>query len=445
MNRNISLVILDDDPTGTQTVHDVNVYTSYDRNAIESGMGEGPGMFFLLTNSRAFSAEKTERIHKQIGRDVMTAAKRCGRDFIIVSRGDSTLRGHWPLETDALTDALEEGGLHIDGQILCPFFPEGGRITKGDVHYVREKGALIPAGDTEFARDATFGYRSSNLKEYVEEKTKGRIKAEEVISVSLEDLRRDSEQVKKKLTKMNGGVMIVNAETYDDLEVFCGALWEAMDEGRHYVMRTAAAVPKVLGGVTDIPCLEGSELVNRGKNGGLVVVGSHVKKSTEQLGLLLKLEGTVPIELNSDLVVRPELLKQECSRAVRECEKAISAGRTAVLYTKRKLLAPENMTEEEKLALSTRIADAVTDCVASISKRPAFVIAKGGITSSEVGRVALDIKKAVVMGQAAPGVPVWKPTKSSRYVGAPYIIFPGNVGESETLSDIVKKLQNALK
>lgn len=92
-----------------------------------------------------------------------------------------------------------------------------------------------------------------------------------------------------------------------DLEVFCGALWEAMDEGRHYVMRTAAAVPKVLGGVTDIPCLEGSELVNRGKNGGLVVVGSHVKKSTEQLELLLKLEGTVPIELNSDLVVRPEL------------------------------------------------------------------------------------------------------------------------------------------
>lgn len=81
------------------------------------------------------------------------------------------------------------GEVKVDGEILCPFFLEGGRVTIDNVHYVKEGNILIPAGMTEFAKDQSFGYQSSDLTEYVEEKTNGRYKKEDCITISLEELR----------------------------------------------------------------------------------------------------------------------------------------------------------------------------------------------------------------------------------------------------------------
>ena len=58
---------------------------------------------------------------------------------------------------------------------------------------------------------------------------------------------------------------------------------------------------------------------------------------------------------------------------------------------------------------------------------------KGGITSSDVGTKALAVKKARVLGQIQPGIPVWQTGAESRFPGTPYVIFPGNVGEDGTL------------
>lgn len=53
------------------------------------------------------------------------------------------------------------------------------------------------------------------------------------------------------------------------------------------MIRSAAALPKVLGGVKDIPLLKRDQMVNENnKNGGIIIVGSHVKKTTRQLELL---------------------------------------------------------------------------------------------------------------------------------------------------------------
>ena len=149
-----NLVVLDDDPTGVQTVHDVSVYTDWEEESIRNGFEEKEAMFLILTNSRSFSVEETTKVHQDIAARVAKVARELGQDFMIISRGDSTLRGHYPLETQLLADGLTKNkGAGVDGEIICPFFPEGGRYTMDNIHYVKEQDNLVPAGMTEFARD----------------------------------------------------------------------------------------------------------------------------------------------------------------------------------------------------------------------------------------------------------------------------------------------------
>ena len=438
------LVVLDDDPTGVQTVHDVSVYTDWEEESIRNGFEEKEAMFFILTNSRSFSVEETTKVHQDIAARVAKVARELGQDFMIISRGDSTLRGHYPLETQLLADGLTKNeGVVIDGEIICPFFPEGGRYTMDNIHYVKEQDNLVPAGMTEFARDKTFGYKSSDLTEYVEEKTEGKYHKEECITISLDELNAlDVQGIKDKLmSAQNMAKIIVNAVSYADLKVFCAALVLAMKAGKHYMARTAAAFTKVMGRISDQPLLGRAQLEGDTKNGGIVLIGSHVKKTTDQLNCLKKLDGQADfMEFQVNTVFEENGLEKEVERTVKAAEEKILSGRTVVIYTSRQLLAPENMTPEEKLQISVKISNAVTSIIGKLSVKPKFIIAKGGITSSDVGTKALRVKKARVMGQVKKGIPVWMTGEESKFPGMPYIIFPGNVGEVSTLKEIVEEL-----
>ena len=433
------LVVLDDDPTGVQTVHDVSVYTDWEEESIGSGFEEKESMFFILTNSRSFSIEETTKVHQDIAERVKKVAWEKGQDFMLISRGDSTLRGYYPLETQILADGL--GG--VDGEIICPFFPEGGRYTMDNIHYVKEQDNLVPAGMTEFAKDKTFGYKSSDLTEYVEEKTEGKYKKEDCITVSLEELNAlDVQGIKDKLMAARDmAKIIVNAVSYADLKVFCAALVLAMKDGKRYMARTAAAFTKVLGRVSNQPLLERKQLEGETKNGGIVLIGSHVKKTTDQLNCLKELGGQADfMEFQVNTVFEENGLEKEAEKTVKAAEEKILSGRTVVIYTSRRLLAPENMTTEEKLQISVKISNAVTSIIGKLSVKPKFIIAKGGITSSDVGTKALQVKKARVIGQVKKGIPVWMTGAESKFPGMPYIIFPGNVGEVSTLKEIVEEL-----
>ena len=438
------LVVLDDDPTGVQTVHDVSVYTDWEEESIRNGFEEKEAMFFILTNSRSFSVEETTKVHQDIAARVAKVARELGQDFMIISRGDSTLRGHYPLETQLLADGLTKNeGVVIDGEIICPFFPEGGRYTMDNIHYVKEQDNLVPAGMTEFARDKTFGYKSSDLTEYVEEKTEGKYHKEDCITISLDELNAlDVQGIKDKLrSAQNMAKIIVNAVSYADLKVFCAALVLAMKAGKHYMARTAAAFTKVMGRISDQPLLGRAQLEGDTKNGGIVLIGSHVKKTTDQLNCLKELDGQADfMEFQVNTVFEENGLEKEVERTVKAAEEKILSGRTVVIYTSRQLLAPENMTPEEKLHISVKISNAVTSIIGKLSVKPKFIIAKGGITSSDVGTKALRVKKARVMGQVKKGIPVWMTGEESKFPGMPYIIFPGNVGEVSTLKEIVEEL-----
>lgn len=434
------IIVLDDDPTGVQTVNGVNVYTDWTEASIADGFSEVNRMFFVLTNSRAFTVEKTRAEHKKIAERILSAARRFNKKFMVISRSDSTLRGHYPLETETLRETFELNGHKIDGEILMPFFKEGGRLTIDDVHYVKEGDKLIPAGETEFARDRTFGYTQSDLKKYIEEKTRGRYKAADVVSISLEELRAgDVDDIADKLRRVaDFNKVIVNATEYDDVKMFAAALERAMSDGKNFLFRTAAAFPKIIDGIEDRPLLTAAELLTDNSNGGLIIVGSHVQKTTAQLNELKSVEGLKFIEFDIRTVFDDEKLAVEVQRIVDESGKCIAHGQTAVIFTTRQLITLPN--EEASLNLSVKISAALTSIVDRLTVRPRFLIAKGGITSSDVGTIGLHVKKALVLGQAAPGIPVWRLGNESKFPGMSYIIFPGNVGAVDTLKNIVATL-----
>lgn len=435
------IIVLDDDPTGVQTVNGIHVYTDWTEESIAAGFAEENRMFFILTNSRAFQTAQTAEEHRTIAARVAAEARRTGKEFMLISRSDSTLRGHYPLETVTLARTLEESGERIDGEVLMPFFKEGGRFTIGDVHYVQEGAELTPAGDTEFARDKTFGYTSSDMKEYIEEKTQGAFRAADVVSISLDDLRamRVDVIIKQLMAVTDFRKVIVNAVDYVDVKVFAIAMIRAMKAGKHFLFRTAAAWTKVIGGVTDKPLLRRDELVVPGNaNGGLIIIGSHVKKTTEQFEKLRELDAVKFVEFNHLLVLDTPRLEAELQRIIRETEDAIRHGMTVAVYTGRKRF--DAGSEEESLRVSVQISDALTSIVRRLSVQPAFLIAKGGITSSDVGTKGLSVRRALVLGQVAPGIPVWQTGAESKFPGMSYIIFPGNVGAAETLRDVAAML-----
>ncbi|MBQ8590978.1 MAG: hydroxyacid dehydrogenase [Firmicutes bacterium] len=438
------IVVLDDDPTGVQTVHDISVYTGWDLDSIREGFAEEGKLFYILTNSRGLTVAQTTQVHEEIARRVAQVSRETGKDFILMSRSDSTLRGHYPLEPRLLKDIVEEEtGMTIDGEVMCPFFKEGGRFTIDDVHYVKYGDELVPAGETEFAKDKTFGYKASDIKEYIEEKTGGEFKATDVTSISLEDIRRlNIDKIVDQLMNVNGfNKIVVNAIDYVDVKIFCVALYRAMAQGKHFMFRTAAAIVKEIGGISSQPLLTRAQMITKEtKNGGVIVVGSHTEKTTRQLEELKKIPGIVSIEFDSDLVLDDEKFAEETKRVRRLIEETIAGGKTAVAYTRRKLLVIENDTKEDALVRSVKISDAVQSLVGELTVEPSFVIAKGGITSSDVGTKALRVRRANVMGQIRPGIPVWQTRSESKFPNTPYVIFPGNVGEDVTLREAAEIL-----
>ncbi len=155
-------VVLDDDPTGTQTVHDLPVLTEWPVEALAEELERVP-VFYVLTNSRALDAPGAVALAREIGANLREAARRTRRTIAVASRSDSTLRGHFPSEVDALARALHGDEAARACYVLTPYFAEGGRFTIDDIHYVLQGETLVPAAQTEFARDKVFGYRSSHL------------------------------------------------------------------------------------------------------------------------------------------------------------------------------------------------------------------------------------------------------------------------------------------
>ncbi len=431
------VVALDDDPTGTQTVHGIDVLTEWSVPTLVDALAGAPAAFYILTNSRALPTGEAVALAQSVGANLAEAARQTGRDVCVISRSDSTLRGHYPAEVDAVQDALARGlDVQFHGQVIAPFFYDGGRLTAGDVHYVREGDTLVPAAQTEFARDAAFGYRASNLRDWVAEKTGGRVAATAVQAIGLEDIRQGGpERVAKLFCEAPvGSVTIVNAVSERDIEVAALGALRAEAAGRRFVYRTAASFVRARAGIPQRGLLTAQELVGGSTGGGLVVVGSYIQKSSAQLTHLLALPQVVGVELNVADILAGQA-DAAAARAAQAGNEALAGGGVAVVYTSRGLVTGANA--EASLAIGHAVSDALIRVVRLIERRPRFVVAKGGITSSDTATQGLGIRRARVLGQILPGVPVWQAGVESRWPGVPYIVFPGNVGGPEAMATVV--------
>ena len=431
------IVILDDDVMGTQSVHDIAVLMDWSVDALRTELETDSRAFFVVTNARTMPESQARAVNSFITRNLWEAAQRADVDFSIVSRLDSTLRGHFPAEMQAIESSLER---KPDGWIVAPLFLEGGRYTIDDTQYVLDGEQLMPVGDTEFASDPTFAFTSSNLQGWVEEKTEGEVPAEAVVSVSIDDLRLGGpERVAAILSALpSGDVCAVNGASNRDMEVFVQGMLEVEASGRRFLFRAAASFIKALLGQSERPLLTPEDMGMDGGGGILVIVGSHVPRTTQQLSHLLNHTDAIGVEANVSHMLSDTARQPEIDRTIYAAEVALSKGSNAVLYTSRDLA--EGRSADHSLAIGHQVSQAVSEIVAGIDVRPRCIIVKGGATSYAVATKALNVQRAWSPGQAAPGVPAWILGDETLHPGLPCIIFPGNVGNEDALTSLVKRL-----
>lgn len=430
---NEKVVVLDDDPTGTQTVHGIPVLTTWGVEELEQEFLNDLPAFYVLTNTRAILPNAARNLTLALSQNLREARKRTGQSFTLISRSDSTLRGHFPLELEALEEGLET---RFDAWLLIPFFEAGGRITINDIHYVRTHEKLVPVAETEFAKDGTFGFKSSNLREWVEEKTKSRVKAKDVQTISLEDIRT-GKTLEQLLSWPKGCVGIVNLEVNSDLETFVQGLRQAEGRGKRYLYRTAASFVAAKAGIKSKPLLAKEDLQLSSENGGLIIVGSYVQKSSEQLAELLRVPGVQGLELKTEVLL-DERRDQELASVSSRLNQLLQNREEVVVYTSRILVTGQDASSS--LIIGQQVSESLVQLVQSLNVQPRYLIAKGGITSSDIATKGLSVKRAMVEGQILPGVPVWRLGEESHFPVLCYIVFPGNVGTKESLAQIVQLL-----
>lgn len=440
------LLVLDDDPTGSQCVAHVDIAFKEEPEIPATVLREPGSTCFVLMNSRALAETdaiaKNRRILEGVLADGVEASQ-----LHVVSRSDSTLRGHVLAEPNVLADVLAEHGVEMDGFLFCPAMIEAGRFTRDDVHYATVQGVAVEAGDTDFAQDATFGYRESNLRRFLEERSDGRVKAGEVASIGLDDIREGGvDRVEEILASVSGRQwVVVNATEYEDMEVVTEALARREAAGRHFITRCGPSFVRPLSGQKGAVVLGEDDIVidpTRTPH-GLVVVGSHVGLTTRQLEAVQRRGELVEFELEVGRLLDEATREQHLSDIIDRLSAQLVSD-DCVVYTSRTLVSTQD--KDESLQIARTVSDAVVEVVRRVAEtRPAWVVAKGGITSHEVAAKGLGISHAEVQGQFFPGqVSLFTARQApTDTIGVPYVVFPGNVGGDEALADVVERLVGA--
>lgn len=435
------IIVLDDDPTGSQTVHSCLLLTRWDVDTLCRGLTDSVPIFFILTNTRALPPEIAAEVTRTVCRHLKGAIAQVGiTDYLVVSRSDSTLRGHYPLETDVIATELGP----FDAHFLVPAFLEGGRITRDSQHYLLVGGQPVPVHETEFARDSVFGYHHSYLPDYVAEKTQGRIPATAVERFVLADVR-NPETLLSRLTQLRGNVCgVVDAESQADLDQFAAAVLQVASQGKRFLFRSAASLLTALAQLPPQPTPpEAMATYCRSGRYGAVLVGSHVRKTTEQLTALLEEPAVSPIEvpvarLRDSAAAEPDIINEVLAAV----DQAIAREKTPVIFTSREELTFADAAT--RLAFGQRVSEVLMAIVQQLPADLRYLISKGGITSNDVLSQGLNLATVRLLGQVIPGCSVVRTgADHPRFPELPVVLFPGNVGDREALRTVYHRFQGS--
>jgi uncharacterized protein YgbK (DUF1537 family) len=437
--HNLLLGVLDDDPTGSQAVHGIQVVSALAETAFEAAFDGPAAACFILTNTRSLSERDAVELTERAARGLCAVADRRGAHLQLVSRSDSTLRGHVIAEVTALQDIRREtAGAGFDAVLLVPAFLEAGRLTAADIQWASTGADLVPVSETEYARDPVFGYASSDLRDFVAEKARGTIARGDVASISLADIRVGGPgRVAEALGGARDGAwIVVNATEYSDLEtVACGVLL-AEQAGQSFLFRTGPSFVRAMSGLEPIAPIDAGTIWPAGRPAGhgLIVVGSHVSQTSRQLAALRAQRTTTDIEL--DVAALVSGVGEVAAETARHVANALATS-DVLLYTSRDVVGGSG---RDRLAAGRVVSAALSRVVReALTARPAWILAKGGITSHEVAVQGMGIRRAEVAGQLFPGmISVFQPIDAApQAIGIPFVVFAGNVGDDATLADVV--------
>ncbi|MGD2116803.1 MAG: four-carbon acid sugar kinase family protein [Chromatiales bacterium] len=427
------IIAIDDDPTGSQTVHGCLLLTRWDSDTLQQALLDDSPLFFVLSNTRGMDATQAAAVTREICVNLRRALQSLREQDIdiqpvIVSRSDSTLRGHYPVETDVIAEELGP----FDAHFLVPAFFEGGRITRDSVHYLMVDGKPVPVNQTEFAQDSVFGFTHAYLPDYVEEKTAGRIKADQVQRFTLPEMCGD---IRSRLQALQNNVCcVVDAEERSDLKHFAKQVLAATATGKRFLFRSAASLLTAFAALPPQPVAPRamSSFVRNGR-AGVVLVGSHVNKSTRQLQHLLEHADVNEVLVDLDLLVEDE--EALFDSIVQQMNRAQQHNRNVLLYTSRG--ERQFNTQAKRLAFGETVSAFLMRLVRNLPSPTGFLISKGGITSNDTLSTGLELRTARVLGQIRAGCSVVRcPDDHPRFPGLPVVIFPGNVGGDDALTQV---------
>ena len=438
-------LVLDDDPTGSQAVHGLDVVLVTEPDLCCESLRSGPA--FVLTNTRSLdeadAIDLTEGLVRGVDEGLGNPA---GLRF--VSRSDSTMRGHLIAEIDVLRrERIRAGHAPYGGVLLAPAFFEAGRVTANDHHWAKVSGAFIGVGETEFARDATFGYSTSHLPTLLEERSAGAIRREDVLSISLEDIREGGPERVAMICRQatDGTWIIANGLDYSDYDIVVLGVLEAEASGTALAVRCGPSFVRSYLGIEAVPCVDPATLAWRANNRhrhGVVIVGSHTSVTTAQLDTVVEQCQAPVLELDVAALLDDERREATLSVIADQASELLDESAVVISTTRTLVAGPD---PQSSLAIARRVSAGLSEILRRLmQRRPGWVVAKGGITSHDLAVHGLGMTRAEVVGQVFPGqVSVFRPIEAtSDCHTVPYVVFPGNVGDPTSLAQVVARLES---
>jgi len=415
------VVILDDDPTGSQSASGVGVLMEVREKALAQFFASRQRCIYLVTNTRAMSESRAvSRVAETVAL-VRAVASQSREDVAFVLRGDSTLRGHVFAEIGALASRRSR-------VLFVPAFLDGGRTTIDGVHFIELQGIRIPVSETEFAHDPIFGFESSKLSDWVKEKADGRPTA----SIHLDALRAQGPSSVARALRLSspGAVVIPDVEDADDLLIVALGLLAAERQGVDVVVRSAASFAALRGGTVSkaLASIPGASQPT------LFVCGSYTAGANLQLEALKGLGvSSVEIATSAALVRAPTDIAAELSPRLRP----ILVNRGAAILATERVQSAQHIS----LEIGARVMAALVETARQVLPMCRSVVVKGGITSAEVAAALSATGSGTVLGQFLPGVSVWLVEGREREL--PIVVVPGNVGDEHTLTAILESIRSA--
>ncbi|WP_269611630.1 four-carbon acid sugar kinase family protein [Prochlorococcus marinus] len=448
----MKIIIFDDDPTGSQTVYGCPLLLNWDEQTLEKAFKKSSPLIFILANTRSLSSilavKKTREICSSIKNFFLTKGY-SKDDYFYISRGDSTLRGHGVLEPAILAEEL--GPFHATFHI--PAFLEGGRTTENGIHYLNG----IPVHETDFGRDNIFGFSTSDLAKWIEEKSFGKIQAENILHIGIKqlDMAINNEDGFKSLlsflSKLENNIsVVVDAKLPNHLETLVRAI-KVVSKEKRFLFRTAASFINSFSELPPNPNNTEDLVSLKSKNNkfeykpGLIMIGSHVKLATDQLEVLLNDKSCEGLEIPVSKLANIFAL-EDYQDKILELEKILLSRinyildikKVPVLYTTREEMMFSSYTKRMKFGLE--LAEFMAILVGKINNKFGYIISKGGITTQLLLQKGLNFNQVDLKGQILPGLSIVK-SNSDQY-DLPVVTFPGNLGNDKTLLESFRLMES---